>query len=76
MASHKTRHFHKKEKSPSSTLEYLNKRRQEPTGSHPIASPAVDPFATDLIDEDVNQADVLNRREEDVPVSGRNFPRW
>ena len=76
MSSHRTKYFHKKEKeSVPSTLDYLNKRRQEPTDSHPIGGPCVDPFSTDLIDEDVNQADVLNRRERDVPVGGQRFPR-
>jgi hypothetical protein len=75
MSSRKSKYFHKKEKSATepATLSYLNKKRQNPTDMHPIQSPAVDPFSQDDVDQDVDQAEVLNRREETVPVSGRNF---
>jgi hypothetical protein len=77
MASHATKYFRKKEKPEAApaTLDYLNKKRQNPTPMHPIAGPCVDPFSQDDVDETVDQADLLNRREETVPVNGRRFPR-
>lgn len=81
----KAAHFQKKEKATPSLkvekfasneqkhapLEYLNKRRMNPTDMHPILSPAVDPFTRDDVDETVLREDTVDRRENIVPVAGR-----
>ncbi len=74
MPSFKTKKFTKIEQKKS-PLDYLNNKRMVPSAGKPIVSGAVDPFSQDDVDQVVDQADVLNRREENVPVGGHRFPR-